>query len=80
MTDQAKRLAGVAERLRDARIQRGLTQDALADESGVGVATIRRMEGAVSEPKISTIAQLAEALKVDMKWLAFGGHREVLEQ
>jgi len=79
MTDQAKRLAGAADRLRAARRERGLTQDGLAEASGVGVATIRRMEGAVSEPKIRTIAQLAGALKVDMKWLAFGGHREEME-
>jgi len=72
MTEKDKRLAGVADRLRSARNERGLTQDGLAEASGVGVATIRRIEGVVAEPKFDTIVRLAETLSVDMKWLAFG--------
>jgi len=76
MTEKDKRLAGVADRLRDARRKRGLTQEALAVKSGVGVATIRRIEGSVSETKIDTIVRLADALGVDLKTLAFGDGEE----
>lgn len=72
MTNREKRVAGVAERLRAARLARGLTQDQLADASGVGVATIRRIENRTTEPKIDTTARLAAALGVDLKTLAFG--------
>jgi len=80
MAEKQKRVEALAKRLKSVRARAGLTQDQLADASGVGVATIRRIEGSVSETKIDTLARLAETLKVDMKWLAFGGHREEMEQ
>lgn len=80
MTERDKRLAGVADRMRAARRERGLTQDGLAEASGVGVATIRRMEGSVSETRIDTLARLADALGVDLKTLAFGDDEKGTEQ
>ena len=42
-----------------------LTQDELAEESGVGVATIRRIEGGeILEPRFRTLRKLARALDV----------------
>jgi transcriptional regulator with XRE-family HTH domain len=72
MTARDKRLAGVADRLRAARRERGLTQDGLAEASGVGVATIRRIEGVVAEPSSTPSSGSPRRWGVDMKWLAFG--------
>lgn len=58
-------VATLAERLRDARRRAMLTQDELAEESDVGVATIRRIEGGeIKEPRFSTLKKLAAALDV----------------
>ncbi len=59
-------------RLRRARHHRGWTQDRLATESGVGIATIRRAEGGQFEPRQETARRLATALKVRTAWLTTG--------
>jgi transcriptional regulator with XRE-family HTH domain len=63
-------VATLAERLKDARRRAMLTQEELAKESGVGVATIRRIEGGdILEPRFSTLRKLADALDVDRRQL-----------
>src|SRR5207244_11407430 len=44
------------------RLQRGVTQKELATESGIGRATIARLENE-GETRISTVAKLARALQ-----------------
>ena len=51
--------------LRDLRKRRLLTQEQLAERSGVGIATIVRVERNQVEPRGSTIRKLAEALRVE---------------
>ena len=55
----------IGDRLRDLRKRRLLTQEQLAERSGVGIATIVRVERNQVEPRGSTIRKLAEALSVD---------------
>jgi transcriptional regulator with XRE-family HTH domain len=55
----------IGDRLRDLRKRRLLTQEELAEHSGVGVATIIRAERNQVEPRGSTIRKLAEALNVE---------------
>ena len=55
----------IGDRLRDLRKRRLLTQEQLAERSGVGVATIIRIERNQVEPQGSTIRKLAEALNVE---------------
>ena len=55
----------IGERLRETRKRKLLTQEELAERSGVGVATIIRIERNQVEPRGSTIRRLAEALEVD---------------
>jgi transcriptional regulator with XRE-family HTH domain len=54
----------IGDRLRDLRKRKLLTQEQLADRSGVGIATIVRVERNQVEPRGSTIRKLAEALNV----------------
>jgi len=55
----------VGDRLRDLRKRKLLTQEQLAVRSGVGIATIVRVERNQVEPRGSTIRKLAEALSVE---------------
>ena len=55
----------IGDRLRDLRKRRLLTQEQLAERSGVGIATIVRVERNQVEPRGSTIRKLAEALDVE---------------
>jgi len=55
----------IGDRLRDLRKRRLLTQEQLAERSGVGIATIVRVERNQVEPRGSTIRKLAEALRVE---------------
>ena len=61
-----------AARLVEARKQRGLTQQALADEVGVHVSQERRYEAGASAPTLDVLANLAVVLGVSLDWLVFG--------
>ena len=59
--------------LREARRRRGLTQEQLAEASGVTQANISAIErGAVSDPNSSTLMKLSAALRMDPRALRFG--------
>ncbi len=63
-------VATLGEKLKDARRRAVLTQEELAEKSGVGVATIIRLErGQIEEPRVSTLRKLAGALDVDAREL-----------
>ena len=55
----------IGDKLRETRKRALLTQQQLADESGVGVTTIIRIERNQVEPHARTIRKLAEALGVE---------------
>ena len=62
---------GIANRLREARISKGLTQDKLSKLVGTNQAFIHKIEnGEVWHP--SVIAELAVALDVNPAWLQWG--------
>jgi len=52
-------------KLKAARDKRGLTQEELGKLSGFSVSYIYRLENGNREPRLSTIADLAKALKLD---------------
>lgn len=52
-------------KLRAARDKRGLTQEELGKLAGFSVSHIYRLENGTREPRLSTIADLAKALKLD---------------
>ena len=59
----------IGNKLKEARTQELLTQQDLAEKSGVGVNTIIRIERNQVEPHFRTIRKLAEALGIDPKTL-----------
>jgi transcriptional regulator with XRE-family HTH domain len=63
-------VATIGEKLKDARRRAVLTQEELAERSGVGVATIIRIErGQITEPRVSTLRKLAGPLELDAREL-----------
>jgi transcriptional regulator with XRE-family HTH domain len=59
----ASRAVRLAARLRELRIDAGITQERLASQAGVAIATVRKIEtGAVVEPGYFTVMAPIEAL------------------
>ncbi|MFC0005476.1 helix-turn-helix domain-containing protein [Micromonospora siamensis] len=61
MPDARRQLAS---RLRAMRLARFLTQHDLSERSGLGRATIARIEAGVTAPRMRTVRALAQALDV----------------
>ncbi len=59
----------IGDKLRETRKRALLTQQELAERSGVGVTTIIRIERNQVEPHARTIRKLADALGIDPKEL-----------
>ncbi len=55
----------IGDKLRETRKRSLLTQQELADKSGVGITTIVRIERNQVEPQARTIRKLAQALGVE---------------
>ena len=59
----------------EARRRADLTQDELAEKSGVDQTTISSLETGRREPQFSTVLRLAKALGVQADELRFGADR-----
>ena len=59
----------IGERLRRLREERALRQEDLAELAGVGRNTVNRIEKNHTEPHMTTIRKLADALEVDPREL-----------
>ena len=62
------------------RAQRGLSQRALAELSKVTNVTIARIESGVYDPRLSTLRQLAKALKEDEQGKLKAAAAEIAEE
>jgi transcriptional regulator with XRE-family HTH domain len=61
-------VAPLKEKLKDERRRAALTQGELAERASVGINTIVRIEtGEISEPRVSTLRKLANALGVEAR-------------
>ena len=58
-----------ADRLKEARLIQGLTQEQLADKVGIAKTTYTGYEKGNREPNVHTMAKLMEALNVDANFL-----------
>lgn len=59
----------VGDRLKDLRIEQALTQEELANKAGVALNTVARLERNETEPHMSTVRKLANALDVEPREL-----------
>jgi transcriptional regulator with XRE-family HTH domain len=55
--------------LKDLRKSRGLTQDALAERSGLAVDSIRRIERGAFSPSLDTLGKVARGLRLTLHGL-----------
>jgi transcriptional regulator with XRE-family HTH domain len=62
----------IGKRLKDLRIRVALTQEELAAKAGIGKNTVNRVERNITEPHMSTLRKLAEALGVEPHELVRG--------
>ncbi|MFW7379764.1 MAG: helix-turn-helix domain-containing protein [Oligoflexus sp.] len=60
---KTQRTSDLAEQIKSLRIERGLTQEELAEDAGVGVAQIRKLEQGQSNVNLTTLLKLLKALK-----------------
>lgn len=58
-------MAGLGSKLREARERLGLTQEQVAERSGVHATEVSRIEGGKRDPQVSTLIRLANALGVE---------------
>jgi transcriptional regulator with XRE-family HTH domain len=54
----------LSERIRQRRIQKGYSQEYLAEDAGVSIRTLQRIEAGQTEPRGHTLIALADALDV----------------
>lgn len=66
----------VALRITKARSLSGMTQNELADKSGIAAAQISRYETGRNIPRMEVIAKLASTLGVSFDWLSYGDAEE----
>ncbi len=64
LVDESELITRVAKNLWMARVAAGMTQDGLADRSGVSRATIAQIECGATDCRVSTLAQIARALGI----------------
>jgi transcriptional regulator with XRE-family HTH domain len=62
----------VGERVRDARVQRGLTLGALAKAAGIGKGSLSELEHGARNPTLGTLYSLANALELPLAHLLSG--------
>jgi transcriptional regulator with XRE-family HTH domain len=65
MRRQPSKLVGVVrQRIRQLRLERGLTQEELCERAGISVDAISRIEGGTRIPTLTTLEHIAQALGV----------------
>jgi transcriptional regulator with XRE-family HTH domain len=62
----------VGDRLKALRIEQALTQEELASRAGIAANTVARLERNETEPHMSTVRKLAQALDVHPRELTKG--------
>ena len=63
---------GFPQRLSGLRKERSLTQQALAEQVGLGITQMKRYEAGASQPTLEVIRKLSQALRVSADELLFG--------
>ena len=64
-----KLIKGLGEHIRSLRLELGISQEELANEADIPLSQVGRIERGETNPTISTLHVIAEALKTDLKTL-----------
>ena len=57
----------IGDKIKSIRIQKGLTQEILAEKTNVSTRTIQRIENNEVDPRSYTLEKIADALQIDFK-------------
>ena len=57
----------IGQKLRDRRLELGMTITSLSEKSGLAVGTVWNVENGIGDTQVSTLQKIAEALGVDIK-------------
>lgn len=66
----------IGQRIRELRIQKGITQEELSAATGISVRSVQRIENDEVSPRPYTVRELARVLEVPYDQLAAGSARE----
>jgi transcriptional regulator with XRE-family HTH domain len=81
MTPAYSETIAFGQRLRALRAERGISQDDLADRTGIHPTAIGRLERGLREPRLKTILRLAEGLGAQPgRLLDYLGERQLTRQ
>jgi len=61
-----KHLAGLVHQMKERREILKITQESLADLSGVGLRTIKQLEGGKGNPTLHTLQEIADVLGLEL--------------
>lgn len=75
MDESTQILKNLGKRIANLRKQKGMNQEEFADVSGKMINTISNIERGLSDPKVTTLLSLAEALNVSVDML-FNNHEQ----
>jgi len=64
-----KLIKAIGDHIRSLRIEKGLSQEDLANEAEVPISQIGRIERGETNPTISTLYVISEALEIELKKL-----------
>lgn len=60
---------GFAEKLKEARSKKGVSQEELAEMVGVSRQSVSKWESKECYPKLETLMEVVSALEISMDWL-----------
>lgn len=61
-----KHLDGIIQQIKERRESLKISQEMLADVSGVGLRTIKQLEGGSANPTYSTLSEVADVLGMEL--------------
>lgn len=80
MTKSTLILKTLGRRIAELRKKQGMNQEEFAEESGKMINTISNIERGLSDPKVTTLLSLAQALNVSVDSLFNNGEKQSVEK
>lgn len=76
MTLSRERLRAISQNIRNARKERGLTQEEIAEKVGVSTEYYGQVESGNKAPSLETLLNIAESMNVSIDFLVYGGENK----
>jgi transcriptional regulator with XRE-family HTH domain len=68
--DRTKYLKKLGAKIAKIRVEKGISQDDLAESGGFSRGTMSKIESGTVDPKATTLARIAKCLNISLKYLA----------